>query len=93
VQVVFAIRTRRPLFHSRPHLFLAAMALGVVIVAISLPMLPIGSWFGFVIPPPLFSAFLVGATVAYLAIVEVAKRVFYRGWPTADVAELAGRIS
>jgi Mg2+-importing ATPase len=78
VLVVFAIRTRRPIFRSRPHLFLAAMALGVVAVAIALPLLPVGRWLGFVAPPPLFFVFLIGATLAYLAIVEIAKRIFYR---------------
>jgi Mg2+-importing ATPase len=29
-------------------------------------------------PPPLFFAFLVGATLACLAIVEVTKHIFYR---------------
>ena len=79
VLVVFAIRTRRPLFLSRPHLFLAAMAFGVIAVAIALPLIPVvGRWFGFAAPPPLFFAFLVGATLAYLAIVEITKRIFYR---------------
>jgi Mg2+-importing ATPase len=78
VLVVFAIRTRRPVFLSRPHLFLVAMALGVIAVAIALPLLPFGRWFGFVVPPPLFFVFLIGATLAYLAIVEVTKRIFYR---------------
>jgi Mg2+-importing ATPase len=75
--VVFAIRTRRPIFRSRPHLFLAAMALGVVAVAIALPMLPVGRWLGFVAPPPLFFVVLTGATLAYLAVVEISKRIFY----------------
>jgi Mg2+-importing ATPase len=35
-------------------------------------------WLGFVAPPPLFFVFLIGATLAYLAIVEVTKRIFYR---------------
>jgi P-type Mg2+ transporter len=78
VLVVFAIRTRRSVFRSKPHVFLVAMALGVIAVAIALPLLPVGRWFGFVAPPPLFFVFLVGATLAYLAIVEVTKRVFYR---------------
>jgi P-type Mg2+ transporter len=77
VLVVFAIRTRRSIFRSRPHLFLAAMAVGVVTLAIALPLLPVGRWFGFVAPPPQFFVFLIGATLAYLAIVEVTKRVFY----------------
>jgi P-type Mg2+ transporter len=78
VLVVFAIRTRRPIFRSRPHVFLAVMALGVVAVALALPMLPVGRWLGFVAPPPLFFVFLICATVAYLAIVEIVKRIFYR---------------
>jgi P-type Mg2+ transporter len=42
VLVVFAIRTRRRFFRSRPHGFLVAVALGVVAVAIVLPLLPVG---------------------------------------------------
>ena len=42
VLVVFAIRTRRRFFRSRPHGFLVAMALGSVAVAIVLPLLPAG---------------------------------------------------
>ena len=84
VLVVFAIRTRRPLFLSRPHLFLAAMAVGVIAVAMALPFLPVvGRWLGFVAPPPLFFAFLIGMTLAYLAIVEITKRIFYRAMSAA----------
>jgi len=84
VLVVFAIRTRRPLFRSTPHLFLVALALGVIAVAIALPLLPfVGRWLGFVAPPPLFFAFLIGATSAYLAIVEITKRIFYRALSVA----------
>jgi Mg2+-importing ATPase len=31
-----------------------------------------------VAPPPLFFVFLVGATVAYLGLVEITKVLFYR---------------
>jgi Mg2+-importing ATPase len=78
VLVVFAIRTRRQFFRSRPHKFLIAMALGAVTVAIVIPFLPIGRWFGFVEPPPLFFAYLMAATATYLAVVEITKRLFYR---------------
>ena len=78
VLVVFAIRTRRRLFRSRPHAFLVAMALGTVAVAIVLPFLPVGRWFGFAAPPALFFVYLVVATAAYLAVVEMAKGLFYR---------------
>ncbi len=78
VLVVFAIRTRRRFFQSKPHAFLVAMAVGAVAVAIALPLLPVGRWFGFVTPPPLFFVYLLGATAAYLALVEIVKGVFYR---------------
>ena len=78
VLVVFAIRTRRPFFRSRPHGFLAAMAFGSVAVAVVLPLLAVGQWFGFVAPPPLFFVYLIGATAAYLVLVEITKRFFYR---------------
>ena len=78
VLVVFAIRTRRYFFRSRPHRFLINMALGVVAMAIALPFLSVGRWFGFVAVPPLFFGYLIGLTAAYLALVEVTKRFFYR---------------
>jgi Mg2+-importing ATPase len=76
--VVFCIRTRRLFFHSRPCRFLVATNLGAVAVAIGLPLIPWGRWFGFVAPPPMFFVFLVAATVAYLGLVEITKVVFYR---------------
>ena len=47
---------------------------------IALPLSPVGPWFGFVAPPPLFFAFSL-RDVAYLAIVEIVKRVFYAHAP------------
>jgi Mg2+-importing ATPase len=76
--VVFCIRTRRLFFRSRPCLFLVATNLGAVALAIGLPLVPWGRWFGFVAPPPMFFIFLVAATMAYLGLVEVVKAVFYR---------------
>jgi P-type Mg2+ transporter len=78
VLVVFAIRTRRRFYRSMPHTLLVAMALGSVAVAVVLPLLSVGQWFSFVAPPPLFFAFVVGATVAYLGLIEVTKGLFYR---------------
>jgi Mg2+-importing ATPase len=78
VLVVFAIRTRRRFFRSRPHGFLVAMALGVVAVAVVLPLLSVGGVFGFVAPPPTFFVYLISATAAYLVLVEITKNFFYR---------------
>jgi Mg2+-importing ATPase len=76
--VVFCIRTPRLFFRSKPGWFLAVMNIAAIAVAIVLPFVPWGVWFGFVAPPPLFFVFLVVATLAYLALVEVSKIAFYR---------------
>jgi Mg2+-importing ATPase len=78
--VVFCIRTRRLFFRSKPGGFLTVMNIGAIAVAIALPFLPwgVGAWFGFEAPPPLFFVFLAIATIAYLALVEISKIIFYR---------------
>ena len=79
--VIFVIRTRRRPWHSRPNLLLAALSVGVVAVGLLIPLTPLGSLFGFVMPPPGFYVFLIVAVAAYLALVEVMKRAFYRVYP------------
>ena len=54
------------------------MTFAAVAVAIVLPVVPPGRWFGFVVPPWTFFIFLSGATLAYLMLVEITKRLFYR---------------
>jgi Mg2+-importing ATPase len=78
ILVVFAIRTRRRLFQSRPHALLVMTALSLTALALALPFTPVGGWFGFVALPPLFFGYLATAIAAYLALVEWAKVWFYR---------------
>ena len=78
VLVIFIIRTRGNPFKSRAHPVLVATSLTVVAVAAILPFTPIGTYFGFVPPPTEFYVILAAMVVFYLAIVEIAKRVFYR---------------
>ena len=51
---------------------------GVVLAALILPFTALGHYFGFQAPPAEFLAILAALVVAYLAIVEAAKRMFYR---------------
>ncbi len=73
--VVFVIRTRGRPWATRPHALLAALSLGAVAAGILIAVTPLGSLFGFVLPPWGFWVFLVAATAAYLSLVELAKRV------------------
>ncbi len=76
--VIFIIRTRGRPWKTRPHPLLAALSVGVVLVGVMIPLSPLGPLFGFVLPPAGFYVFLVIAVAAYLLLVEVVKRVYYR---------------
>ncbi|MEO5833475.1 MAG: magnesium-translocating P-type ATPase [Nakamurella sp.] len=77
--VIFAIRTRRvPFFHSHPSLPLTLAALGAALVGAVLPSTPLAASLGFTPLPLGFFAALVGMVVGYLALIELAKRRFYR---------------
>jgi Mg2+-importing ATPase len=78
--VLFVIRTAGNPFRSRPSIPLLATILLVVGVGIAFPYLRIGRYFGFTPLPWTFFAFLLLATVAYLAAVNVAKRFVIRGY-------------
>ena len=78
ILVVFCIRTRRPSFMSRPSAALVWVSVSAVVLAIALAILPLGHWFGFVTPPLMIFVFVIPVTIAYLVIVEVTKRLFYR---------------
>jgi Mg2+-importing ATPase len=77
--IIFAIRTRRvPFVRSRPSVPLTLAALSAVSVAALLPITPFADALGFRALPTGFFAALVVMTVAYLGLIEMAKRAFYR---------------
>jgi P-type Mg2+ transporter len=77
--VIFAIRTRRvPFFRSRPSTPLILTTLGVVAVAVALPFSPVAHTLGFTSLPVTFLGAVGGMVVAYLVLIELGKRLFYR---------------
>ncbi len=77
ILMIFAVRTRRHLFASRPHPLVTTLALGTAALTATLPFSPIGMWFGFVVPPVLYFMFLPIAVIGFLAMIEWVKRRFY----------------
>ena len=76
--IVFAIRTRRvPFVRSRPSTPLLFSAIGVVALGAYLPMSPLADTLGFATLPLSFFAALSGMVVAYLVLIEFAKKRFY----------------
>lgn len=78
VLVIFIIRTGGNPLRARPHPLLTAAALGAVALAVALPYLPVGAWFGLVPLPPGFLAALAGLTIGYLVLAQLAKTAFLR---------------
>jgi magnesium-transporting ATPase (P-type) len=78
VLVIFIIRTRGNPLRSRPHPLLAVTSLAIVTIAVLLPFTPLGTYFGFVPLPAKFYAILAAMVITYLAMVQVAKKGFYR---------------
>ena len=78
VLVIFVIRTRRsPFWNSRPGRLLLVASLAVVLLAVLIPFSPVSGLLGFVQPPGVLLLVIAVMTLAYLALVDVAKRVFY----------------
>lgn len=78
VLVIFVIRTRKNPLKSRPNKWLTLCSLAIVTIACVIPLTPIGTYFGFIPPPPLFFLFLAVMVIFYLALVETAKQWFYK---------------
>ena len=75
--MIFAVRTRRNLFASRPCSLVTGLALSVSAVTIALPFTPVGHWFGFVVPRAPYFAFLAAVVAGFLILTELVKRAFY----------------
>ncbi|TLG77581.1 magnesium-translocating P-type ATPase [Methylocystis sp. B8] len=78
VLVIFIIRTRGDPFRSRANPVLVATSCAIAIIGALLPFTPLASYFGFVPPPVRFYMILAAMVVAYLVIVQFAKKAFYR---------------
>jgi len=88
--VVFVIRTRRfPFLRSRPSRPLAYSVLGVVLVGVAIPQSPLHTPLGFAPLPLDLLAVIAGFVVVYLAVVDLAKRAFFRVRPPARPRPLA----
>lgn len=80
--VIFVIRTADRPWRSRPSAGLALGVTGCAVAGALLPFTPAAPWIGFVPLPVPFFAVLIGMVGAYLVLVEILKRWFYRRFAT-----------
>jgi Mg2+-importing ATPase len=76
--VLFVIRTFERPWRSRPSAALTTTVLAVVAMGAALPSTPLGGVLGFVPLPWTYFVFVALATLAYLALVEIAKTALVR---------------
>lgn len=76
--IVLVIRSRGPLWRSRPSRALTMATVAVILITLALPGTPLGRLFGFVPLPPHFLAVLALILVAYGTTAELVKHRFYR---------------
>src|SRR6185295_13658835 len=76
--VLFVIRTMGNPFRSRPSRALLVTTLLIVGIGVALPATPIAALLGFTTLPVSYFAFLIPATLAYLLLVDIAKRQLAR---------------
>jgi Mg2+-importing ATPase len=72
--VALVVRTRRPIYHSRPGTVLLATSLAVAAIALALPYIPGMAVIGFVPLPLGLLAVALAITAAYVLAAEFAKR-------------------
>ncbi len=76
--VVLIIRTRHWFFFSRPGNVLTIAVGCVVLAAALLPLTPLNTFLGFVPLPLWFYGVVFAIVIAYLILVELSKRIFFR---------------
>jgi Mg2+-importing ATPase len=76
--VVFVIRTRRSFFRSRPSDYLIEATLIIAAITLLIPYSPLAVPFNFISTPLSFLASIAGIVILYVAVAELAKRIFYR---------------
>jgi Mg2+-importing ATPase len=75
---ILAIRTRKPLFRSRPGKYILIVSFAVVgIAAFLIPFTWIGDLFGIIPLPASFYGWMALVVIMYLASVELLKKIFF----------------
>jgi Mg2+-importing ATPase len=76
--VVFALRTRLPLYRSRPGRALLAVTGLMILATVLLPYTPLAGPLGFKALPPVYWLAIAAIVAAYVVSAEMVKRWFYR---------------
>jgi Mg2+-importing ATPase len=76
--VVLVIRTRKPMFKSKPSKYLLFATLLIVVVTITIPIMPVSQIFGFTMLNASYLATIAVIVLLYLITAELTKKMFYK---------------
>jgi P-type Mg2+ transporter len=76
--VVLVIRTRKPMFKSKPRKYLLFATLLIVVIATTIPFLPFSQIFGFTMLNASYLATIAVIVLLYIITAELTKKVFYK---------------
>jgi len=76
--VVLVIRTRKPMFKSKPSKYLLFATLLIVVVTITIPFMPVSQIFGFTMLNASYLATIAVILLLYLVTAELTKKMFYK---------------
>ncbi len=88
--VMLVLRSQRPFFRSRPGAALLWSSIAVAVVSVAIPFTPAAEPLGLVPIPAAVLLALAAITAGYVAVTELAKAVFYSGWPHVREGQLSG---
>jgi Mg2+-importing ATPase len=75
--IALVVRTRHAFWRSRPGKYFLLSSLLFIVITLAIPYIPFISVFGFIpLPLPLMLA-MIGLTILYMAVTELAKKYFY----------------
>jgi Mg2+-importing ATPase len=75
--ILLVIRTRRPLFRSRPGKVLLWTSIGVAAFTVLLPFMPVAGPLGFAAMPASLALVVLAIVAAYVLASEVSKRMLW----------------
>lgn len=77
--VIHIIRTAKvPFIESKSSQFLTFTSVYIITIGLIIPFTPLGKYFGFVAPPPLYFVALICIVATYLLVIQMVKNMFIR---------------
>ncbi len=76
--IIFVIRTRKPLFRSKPGALLLSIALLALVITAWLPLSPLASVLSLTLAHQAQAVALIGIVLAYMITAELLKPWFFR---------------